>query len=142
MTDKELIRAEIVRLMSGYKPIVGGVDELTGANIVLAKLLSFLDTLPDEPITPCKELAEAAEKYADGPECSWVGTSALEQAFIAGAEWQKRKMIGQAVEGEVRILPGYGAYVKEKNNNSLEQYLLDNFKTGDDVAIIILPKED
>lgn len=36
-------------------------------------------------------LEEAAEEYADGPECSWVGTSALEDAFKAGAEWIKSK---------------------------------------------------
>ena len=33
------------------------------------------------------------------------------------------------------------AYVKEKNNESLKQYLLDNFKTGDKVRIIVT-KED
>ena len=45
MTTIEKIKAEIERLMDEYKPIVGGVDELTGAHIILAKLLSFLDTL-------------------------------------------------------------------------------------------------
>ena len=48
MTNAELIakiKAEIERLMDEYNPIVGGVDELTGSHIVLAKLLSFLDTL-------------------------------------------------------------------------------------------------
>ena len=41
---EDLIKAEIERLMDEYKPVVGGTDELTGAHIVLAKLLSFLST--------------------------------------------------------------------------------------------------
>lgn len=53
MTNEEIIatiRNEVERLMDEYKPIVGGVDELTGAHIVLAKLLSFLSTLPGQPV--------------------------------------------------------------------------------------------
>lgn len=49
MTQKEQIRAEIERLINEYKPTVGGVDELTGAHIILAKLFSFIDSLPEEP---------------------------------------------------------------------------------------------
>lgn len=41
---EDLIKAEIERLMDEYKPVVGGTDELTGAHIVLAKLLSFIST--------------------------------------------------------------------------------------------------
>jgi len=63
-------------------------------------------------------------------------------AFKEGAEWQKRKIMEGAVEGEVCILPGHVAYVKEKNNESLKQYLLDNFKAGDEVRIIILPNDE
>lgn len=76
---KELIRREIERRKNKAETM-----RERGAYL---ELLSFLDTLPDEPVTDCHELTEAAGKYADGPECSWVGTSALEQAFKAGAEW-------------------------------------------------------
>lgn len=59
MTNEEIIetvRAEIERLMDEYKPIMGGVDELTGAHVVLAKLLSFLDTIESEkPIDGLEE---------------------------------------------------------------------------------------
>lgn len=65
----------------------------------------------------------------------------VKRAFIAGAEWMKRKMMEGAVEGVVCILPGNVAYVEEKNNESLKQYILDNFNAGDEVRIIILPKE-
>ena len=78
MTNEELIqkiKAEIERLMDEYKPIVGGVDELTGAHIVLAKLPSFLDTLEEErpePYNPVYDEAYLNEKIKKATE-SWMG---------------------------------------------------------------------
>lgn len=40
-----------------------------------------------EPLPLPSNLDEAAEEYAKGPQCSWVGITALELAFKAGAEW-------------------------------------------------------
>lgn len=56
-----------------------------------------LDSLPEDHFRDStkmisEDLEEAARRYSDGPECSWVGKSALEYAFIAGAEWQKSQM--------------------------------------------------
>lgn len=200
MTTKELIRAEIERLKSKYRHN-GLWTSSFQSDLAMAKiesmneLLSFIDTLPDEPISEYLEeaavsycfdnglnlspmvatdfarhfaewgaehlrdttkmspedLKEAAVDTADGllakPKDYELSARAdywngAHDGFIAGAEWMKAKMTEGAVEGEVCILPGYVAYVKEKNNESLKQYLLDNFKTGDEVRIIILQKED
>lgn len=62
--------------------------------------------------------------------------------FIAGAKWQKEQMLKDAVEGEVCILPGRATYVEEKDNESLKQYLLDHFKDGDKVRVIIVKEEE
>lgn len=62
-------------------------------------------------------------------------------AINYGMRLQKEQLLKDAVEGEVVIPPGYGAYVKEKNNKALKQYLIDNYKDGDKVKIIIV-KED
>lgn len=142
MTTKELIRAEIERRIN---------DNTFGAKMELIDILSFLDTLPDEPVS--NDLKEAAEEYRQGEVdsgCDYIDDSdgdslyhsaCLTDAFKAEAEWQKRKMMEVAVEGEVVILPRHVSYVMEKNNESLKQYLLDNFKAGDKVKIII-GKED
>lgn len=147
MTTKELIRAEIERLKSKYRHN-GLWTSSFQSDLAMAKiesmneLLSFLDTLPDESITSCNELAEAAEKYADGPECSWVGTSALEQAFIAGAKWGAehlagvRKMISDDL-GEAAIDFADNArkalYSKDYAISSIADYdhgCIDGFKAG------------
>lgn len=103
----------------------------------------FIDMVSKEQPSLPDNLDEAARYYEEhrGPSLD-SDNEECRKAFKAGAEWMKRKMMEGAVEGEVCILPGYVAYVKEKNNESLKQYLLDNFKTGDEVSIIILPKED
>ena len=100
MTTKELIRAEIERRIEAIAnaPSDNGVmDSINGAKgHELMTLLSFLDTLPDESITTCNELEEAAEKsarqyYVDGGYSPFPNTetAAHKSGFIAGAEWQK-----------------------------------------------------
>lgn len=63
MTTIEKIKAEIERMMDEYKPIVGGVDELTGAHIVLAKLLSFLSSLESEKSMNPDGLEEELDRF-------------------------------------------------------------------------------
>lgn len=45
----------------------------------------------EQPEVDCDELDEAAQAYANGPDVAWVGTSALECAFKAGAKWKYQK---------------------------------------------------
>lgn len=76
---------------------------------VLEELLTFLDTLSEEPD---KSLEEAAEEYIkDGrylPEAFVV-----RPAFKAGAKWQKSQMLKDAVEGRVfmSFAPGHNQMV-------------------------------
>lgn len=164
MTTKELIeliRAEIKKRRlhfdkeaEKFQAINNGYSrKCYGARNALRDLENFLDTLPDEPVITCDQLEEEIkeqiyERFYDLHGIAVVGTSGyaevkdMEDIARHFAEWMKKKMMEGAVEGEVCILPGYVAYVKEKNNESLKQYLLDNFKVGDKVSIIILPKED
>lgn len=83
MTIIETIRAEIVRLMDEYKPIVGGVDELTGAHIVLAKLISSLSTLESEkPINQ-----SARQRLAE-----WSKTPEGRESYEKVAEEMRREI--------------------------------------------------
>lgn len=62
------------------------------------RILSFIDTLPDEPITSCNKLAEAAMNYIapieneDGLNVINFSGRDIKDAFIAGAEWQKKQI--------------------------------------------------
>ncbi len=150
MTTKELIREKIDSFYAEYKAKFHQNGEPYNLGIIdgLDMAERILDTLPDESVTDCHDLEEAAEKsarqyYVDGGYSPFPNTEMASHiaGFKAGAEWMKTKMMEGAVEGEVCILPGHVAYVKEKNNESLKQYILDNFKAGDEVRIIILPKE-
>ena len=106
MTNAELlakIKAEIVRRWKNYRNSVTPdqpkyrTHYFVGKGEVCEELLSFLDTLSEEPD---KSLEEAAEEYIkEGrylPEAFFV-----RPAFIAGAEWQKEQMMKEAVEGVV-----------------------------------------
>ena len=56
------------------------------------------------------------------------------------AERVKQQMIEEAVEGEVYKYDKF-SYVKERKSKSLTE-ALTKFNDGDEVHIIILPKED
>ena len=90
MTIIEQIKAEIERLMDEYKPIVGGVDELTGAHIVLANLLSFLDTLEEEKPMNQEGLEEEIKRYGK-EEMPVVLESDLNDIARHFAEWGKEQ---------------------------------------------------
>ena len=158
MDKIEKIRQEIERLIEMNKTKNGFPAGTICAVRIEAyeHLLSFIDTLSEEPD---KSQEEAAKEYAEGPECTWVGTTALEVAFKAGAKWQKeqddkelsdlltiahlqgaeqmkQQMLKDAVEGTVMDF---------SSNRPRPQVdvLLDPHKyhTGDKVRIIIV-KED
>lgn len=135
MNKIEQIKAEIERLMDGYKPIVGGGDELTGAHIALAKLLSFLDTLESEKPMNQEGLEEEIKRYGR-EEMPVVLESDLNDIARHFANWQKEQMMKEAVEGVVYRYESYQriatAIVVDINRELL----------GNKVNVIILPKED
>lgn len=88
MTIKEKIKAEVERLKGLY-------DDMTNVGsvvcVIFEKLLSFIDSITEEPVS--KELNQAAEEYAkgEGLENALGGWEDMSDAFKAGAQWQKEK---------------------------------------------------
>lgn len=113
---EDLIKAEIERLMDGYKPIVGGTDELTGAHIVLAKLLSFLSTTENK---------SARQRLAE-----WSKTPEGRESYEKVAEEMRRGAEeGEALEKEI------GSYMSNKWKfgcvTPITPVVLPNFTTED-----------
>lgn len=84
--------------------------EHEGAYNVLCNLDSFIDSLPEEPVS--EELEEACKKYIKKVHDELVNTQgmclefdwddiemAIDDAFKAGAQWQKNQTIGKAWNG-------------------------------------------
>lgn len=81
-----MTKAECIALLTRYADYDGmGIPKLAGCKEAMKKAVELLSEQPSE------DLEVAAEEYADGPECSWAGTSAIECAFKAGAKWQAEK---------------------------------------------------
>lgn len=126
-----------------------------GKVIALEELLSFLDTLAEEPD---KSLEEAAEEFVwevmeedyDGPSelskklrpTSKISDfyNALAEFFKRGAEWQKSQMLKDAVEANVNtyeLTPGGSSYVEFVADMSAAR-----FKLNDKVRIVVLKAEE
>ena len=144
MTDKEKIRAEIERLKqyaesSKMEWIDDGYNQNAFAEDCrissFDKLLSFIDSLPEEPSCPKEsdDLEEAAEEYALNYVCAGPYNSIGKDGFMAGAIWQELKMMEGAVEGEI---------VKDIHNllhvKSGPLPMPSEFRFGEKVKIIIL----
>ena len=94
---KKICKDNITTSKSGSFPYV---MEMTGYD----KILDFIDHLPEEK--PSEDLEEAAEKYSDKYCSDWAYRLEYEDAFIAGAEWQKEQMMKEAVVSEIVITSG------------------------------------
>lgn len=84
-----------------------------------------------------EDLVEAAKKYDEAESWRWEAPKyPRREAFEAGAEWQKRQMMKDAVEGEV---------VKDISNKlavTAKGIDLDGFKFGDKVRVVIVKEEE
>lgn len=145
MTTIDKIRAEIKKLQDIFVETAQGMeteDEATVYSMCAVEfgdeLLSFLDTMPDEPVTDCHELEEAAEAYSRQVSRGHNYRD-LTCGFIAGAEWMKTKMMEGAVEGVV-----WGNVGKNINISVLKGVCkyLEQDDLPYNVRIIILPKEE
>lgn len=133
MTNAELIskiKAEIERQMDEYKPIVGGVDELTGAHIVLAKLLSFLDTLEEserpEPYNPVYDEAYLNEKIKKATE-SWKGADVDAMLAECRGYDEEKSEIPNDIEEAAKEYTDGKSWAKE---NYLTPYIREAFIAG------------
>ena len=140
---KELIFAEIKRLIRDPN-LCSTTERRVGGHTALLKLLAFLDTLPDEPVSDdleehTKEWVElmvgASFPEQDGDFISEEDyRSVIKKTAIHFAEWMKRKMMDGAEDCELYWDGDFLAI--DLNMREL------GYSERDKVSIIILPKED
>ena len=95
---------------------------------VLEELLTFLDTLSEEPD---KSLEEAAEKYSDKYCSDWAYRLEYEDAFIAGAEWQYQKDRGEFAKIKAKTwCEGFDAHKEQMLKDSVEGRVFMSFAPG------------
>lgn len=114
-----------------------------GASNALAQVLPLIDSLQQEQPSLPSDLDEAAKEcakttfkkpYSDNPDEEVTIVEPDKYAgFIAGAKWDKEQMMSNAVEGTVY---GNGVYTWVAGD------IPSQFKYGDKVRVIVLPKED
>lgn len=154
MTTIEKIKAEIERQIADLQhkedrawdsmDEYGDEDAMwyQGGRKSLVRLLSFLDTLEEEPVSDDieEEAYNHIRRVADAaghPGWDWE-TQDIVDAFIAGAKWQKEQMLKEAVEGRIHRVGFHNAvYIKEPEWTKI----LDGMNEGDKIRILCL-KED
>lgn len=99
MSDKvQLIKEEIVRLYNLYE--LSNDYQRMGA---FSTILDFIDSLPEEPAS--EDLKYAAYHYANNlhmkRQIQLFEEKDIATDFIAGAEWQKKQMMKDAVDAFV-----------------------------------------
>ena len=145
MTDKEKILAEIERLYNqsladenrqADRGLERAANVSYGKSIACKELLSFINTLPKEPVS--EDLEDAAIKYADEntedpTEMNEYDSEYFdwhdycERVYKAGAQWQKEQMMKDAVDATLAKTEG--------------MIWIDNTKAynkGDKVKVIII----
>ena len=85
-------------------------------------------------------LEEAACEYADGENPTCPCEECLIKTFKAGAQWQKERILNNAVEREVKVDAGGYPYI---DATELYDYDKDKplAKKGDKVKLIIIMEE-
>jgi len=142
--DADKLKAEIERRIT---------DNTFGAKLELIDILAWLDTLESEKPVP-NDLDQAAVNWICNHKngevlyvkdafiagAKWQEENdqetiklAEDHAFLAGADRQKEQMMSNAVEGTVY---GNGVYTWVAGD------IPSQFKYGDKVRVIVLPKED
>ena len=136
MSIKDQISAEIERRLKAIanSPSDGGeMDAINGARCLeLMSFRKYIDSLPEQPVEGLDEAAEeswAEYEYRETPQGLY--SSCYKDGFIAGADWQKAKMMEDAVEGEVTT--------DNRGNNVVRAGVFNkDFEYGDKVKIIII----
>ena len=96
----------------------------------LSLLENFIDSLEEEPVSNDLEEAavEAFKHIVDSDKNNFL------EIFKAGAEWQKEKMMEDAVDGEIYFNLDYLQY-------HINTEPLTHFHHGDKVKLVIIKKE-
>lgn len=131
MTDKEKIRVEIERRLKGLS------DGCVGQRFAYQTLLSFIDSLQEEPVS--EELEEEIDAWCQNVI---TGLPIVKEAARHFADWQKQQMMKDAVHAIVdspfrmefpNIYPDY---------RELKDYCDKNGIKDDDKVKLIIIKED
>ena len=141
MSKAEKIKAEIERLKSSlpWGSCASQVSmECNCKDEAYNEVLSYIDSLEEEPVS--EDLEYASEKYACRFSSSKYGHDKVKDAFITGAQWQKERMLNNAIEREVKVDAGGYPYI---DVTELYDYDKDRplAKKGDKVKLIIIMGE-
>ena len=93
MTEKEKIKEEIESYKESMKGLEPHSDFRRGQITAYNHILQFIDSLPEEPASKDLEGAavEAFKKIVDS------GNNSFLEIFKAGAEWQRKQIMKDAV---------------------------------------------
>lgn len=115
-------------------PVLLNNDLIIGERNAYIRLLSFINSLKEEPIS--KSLAEAATCYVNEHCTNAFNAELVGEGFIAGANWHLQYMAKEIVEGHII------------NNDGTFQLICPslpivtrNMEEGDRVKLVII-KED
>lgn len=138
MNKVEKIKAEIERLQieliqekeKGY-----GSDADDACILELQNVLTYIDSLEEEPVS--NDLEKAASEYAKSKHTNLALQDIVSWDFKAGAQWQKERILNNAMEREVKVDAGGYPYI---DVTELYDYDKDRplAKEGDKVKLIII----
>ena len=137
MTDKEKIRAEVERLKMEYdKESIFRTVRGDTAREVFGKLLSFIDSIPEEPVN--EDLDDEIVDWCNHLDYVDFDYEAIRDAARHIANWQKEQMMQKAVEATVcEMSEQHGRMVCAWFGCKTEEY----YDLDDEVKVIII-KED
>lgn len=159
MTDKELIKQEIERLKNhtlNIQKSTNGLITSVGRGRVEAfnDILQFIDSLSEEDHSEDKsemvsdDLEEAADVFYDNcnmSKSSWWDEGVLhkmsesKETFIAGAKWQKQKMMKNAVDATIfsELKSSDGSLFQTKS----DRFRMNGVKISDRIKVIPIKTE-
>ena len=139
MNKVEKIKAEIGIRIAEICDLTAGciMDNKTAAEYrLLYELASFINSLEEEPVS--NDLEEAAKNYEE--DAVFYAARRISDFFKAGAQWQKERILNNAIEREVKVDAGGYPYI---DVTELYDYDKDRplAKEGDKVKLIIIMEE-
>lgn len=143
------IRQEIERLKKYYAecgyPGMGEYEQgnKQGRLDTLDNILSFLDTLSEEPDKSLEEEMEEFFETMPVLEHENIFDVTFQNIARHFAEWQKNQMLKDAVEGEARVgYPFSKPFIDIEQSSAQWCNMMKKFMNGDKVRIVVLKAEE
>lgn len=145
MNKAEKIKAEIEKRKDEYMTQANSFESLGITEKMdffaklasnMAALIRYINSLEEEPES--NDLEEAAKNYEE--DAIFYAARRISDFFKAGAEWQKERILNNAIEREVKVDAGGYPYI---DVTELYDYDKDKplVKEGDKVKLIIIIEE-